>query len=87
MNSRTAPSFSDSPDRSVDVEVITKAVRIVPTTVNSAKYKPLQRCADVTVGGPVCLSKLELMLILGVVGLRILLASGIYKNDVFISNL
>ena len=87
MNPQTTPSSSASPDQSDNVEVITKVVRAGPTTVNTAKCNPLLCSANVAVSETLSFSMLEQTLILGIVGLRILLASGICENGVSINNL
>ena len=87
MNPQTTPSSSASPDHSDDVEVITKVIRVGPTTVNTANCNPLQCSANVAVSETLYFSMLEQTLILGIVGLRVLLASGICNNGVFINNL
>ena len=87
MNPQTTPSSSALPDQSDDVEVITKVVRVGPTTVNTANCNPLLCSANVAVSETLYFSTLEQTLILGIVCLRILLASGICKNGVSINNL
>ena len=86
MNPQTTPSSSASPDQSDDVEVITKVVRVGPTTVDPANCNPLLCSANVAVSETLYVSTLEQTLILDTVGLRILLASGICKNGVSINN-
>ena len=88
MNPQTTPSSSASPDQSDDdVEVITKVVRVGPTTVNTANCNPLLCSANVAVSETLYLSTLEQTLISDIVGLRILLASRICTNGVSINNL
>ena len=87
VNPQTTPSSSASPDQSDDVEVITKVVRVGPTTVNTANCNPLLCSANVAVSEIPYFSTLEQTLISAIVGLRILLASGICKNGVSINNL
>ena len=87
MYPQTTPSSSASPDHSDDVEVITKVIRVGPTTVNTANCNPLVCSANVAVSETLYFSALEQTLILAIVGLRILLASGICKNGVSINDL
>ena len=85
LNPQTTPSSSASPDQSF--KVIATVVSVGVTTFKTANCIRLWCSASIAVSKVLYLSLFEQTLILGIVRLRILLASGICKNGVSINSL
>lgn len=87
VDSMGLSSSSAVSDQSHGVDVITKVVRVGPTTVNTANCQPLLCSLNVAVSDKLLIPKLEYFLNLVLVGLCILLAPAVGKHSVSLHNI